>query len=44
MLRVVVYDGAKVHKSKKFTHFKDAYAFIDRYFGDYRVILEGKGK
>jgi hypothetical protein len=44
MLKVVVYDGDKVFVTKKFKFYSDAYAFIDRWFGDYRVILEGKGK
>jgi hypothetical protein len=44
MLKVVVKDGDKVFVTKKFTHFKDAYAFIDNWFGDYIVTLEGKGK
>lgn len=44
MLRVVVYDGDAVFITKKFKKYKDAYAFLWQFYGDYRVILEGKGK
>jgi hypothetical protein len=44
MLKVVIYDGEAIFITKKFKKYKDAYAFLAPFYGDYHVILIGKGK
>jgi hypothetical protein len=43
-LRVVVYDGGKRFKSKRFKSYGAAFKFIDVYYGQYIVEIEGRIK